>query len=239
MNNFDNWIRHTPIANRGLYDSEIPENSLPAFQKAIDKGYGICLDVRILADNSIVVFSDSTLGRMTNSDGFIRHCTLGDIDNLFLSGSHEKIPTLAEALEFINGQVPVIINIKSLDSTRYEKYVWKTMQNYKGDYAIASANPFTLEWFKIHAPKVKRGQISSFYKGSSLPFVTRSKYKRLALNDTVSEPNFIIYKAENLPNRFVKKYRDLPLVANYVNTPALLEKARKFADNVIFENVEL
>lgn len=239
MSSFENWIRHTPIANRGLYNDEIPENSLEAIKRAIDKNYGVCLDVRALADNSIVVFCDATLGRMTKTDGFVRHLTLSDVNELYLDGSNQKIPTLTEALELIDGKVPVIINIKSLDTTRYEKYVWKTIQDYKGEYAIASANPFTLEWFKIHAPKVKRGQISSFYKGSSLPLKTRSDYKRMKLNATVSEPNFIMYKASDLPNRFVKKYKDLPILAYHVNNQSLLEKCRKCADNIVFENVEL
>ena len=239
MNTFENWIRHTPIANRGLYNEEIPENSLAAIKQAMDKNYGVCLDVRALADNSIVVFADSTLGRMTNTDGFVRHLSVRDLDGLFLGQSHEKIPTLAEVLEFVDGKVPIIINIRSLDTTRFEKYVWKTVQDYKGEYAIASANPFTLEWFKIHAPKVKRGQISSFYKGSPLPFKTRSDYKHMRLNATVSEPNFIMYKADNLPNRIVKKFKDLPLLAYHVNSDALVERCRKCADNLVFENVEL
>ena len=239
MNTFENWILHTPIANRGIYNDEIPENSLKAIELAIEKNYGVCLDVRALADNSIVVFADSTLGRMTNTDGFVRHLTLNDLNDLYLGSSNEHIPTLTEALELIDGKVPVIINIKSLDTARYEKYVWKTIQDYKGEYAIASANPFTLEWFKLHAPKVKRGQISSFYKGSALPLKTRSQYKRMKLNNTVSEPNFIMYKADDLPNRFVKKYKDLPLLAYHVNSQALLEKCRKYANNIVFENIEL
>lgn len=239
MNNFENWILHTPIANRGLYNEEIPENSLKAIELAIKKNYGVCLDVRALADNSIVVFADSTLGRMTNTDGFIRHLTINDLNDLYLCGSNQRIPTLSEALELIDGKVPVIINIKSLDTARYEKYVWKTIQDYKGEFAIASANPFTLEWFKLHAPKVKRGQISSFYKGSPLPLKTRSKYKRMKLNSTVSEPNFIMYKADDLPNRFVKKYKDLPLLAYHVNSAPLLERSRKYANNIVFENIEL
>ena len=239
MNSFDNWIRHTPISHKGLFNDEVPENSLKAINLAIEKGYGLCLDVRALADNSIVVFSDSTLGRMTNSDGFVRHCFLADLNTLYLAGSHEKIPTLTEALELINGQVPVIINIKSLDTPHYEKYVWKTLQGYAGEYAIASANPFTLEWFKEHAPKVKRGQISCYYKNSALPFFTRSAYKRMKLNDSVSQPNFIMYDSCDLPNRFVKKYKNLPLLAFHVNSQSELERARKFANNYVFSNVEL
>lgn len=53
-------------AHRGLYDNEhgIPENSMAAFRRAVDKGYGIELDVHLTADNQLVVFHDDTLTRM-------------------------------------------------------------------------------------------------------------------------------------------------------------------------------
>lgn len=240
MSNFDNWIVSTKFVSRGLFDEASPENSLSAIKKAVDAGYGLYLDVRSLGDNNIVVFCDETLGRMTGNDGFITHVSLGDISEINLLDSNEKIPTLDEALEVIAGKVPVIINIKSLHEddeahASFEKHVWKILSSYKGDYAVASANPYTLEWFKINAPKVKRGQVSSFYKNSNLPFRIRFNYKRLKLNGKVSEPNFIIYKASDLPNRFVKKYKNIPLLAGHVNSSEVYEKLAKVNCNYIFE----
>ncbi|MGB1015550.1 MAG: glycerophosphodiester phosphodiesterase family protein, partial [Nannocystaceae bacterium] len=52
------WLRHTPIAHRGLHSDDAPENSLPAFAAAIAAGYAIELDVRLLADETVVVFHD-------------------------------------------------------------------------------------------------------------------------------------------------------------------------------------
>lgn len=51
------------IAHRGLFDneSEAPENSIPAFQRAVQQGYGIELDVQLTTDNRLVVFYDETL----------------------------------------------------------------------------------------------------------------------------------------------------------------------------------
>lgn len=239
MSNFETWICKTPFANKGLYDKDTPENSISAVKKAIEKGYGVYLDARILADNTIVVFSDQALGRMTGRDGFIRHSLITDLPDLKLNETQETIPTLVEILDIIDGQVPVIVNIKSLDSFGMEKYVWKILQTYPGEYAVASANPYSLEWFKMYAPKVKRGQVSSFYHNSQLPMRTKSAYKKMKLNDNVSEPNFIIYDSADLPNRFVKKYKNLPLLANHVRDQATLEKAKRFANNFIFENIDL
>ena len=57
---------HTMIAHRGLFDnhSEAPENSLAAFRKAVDQGFGIELDVQLTKDGKLVVFHDFDLKRM-------------------------------------------------------------------------------------------------------------------------------------------------------------------------------
>ena len=54
-------------AHRGLHDniSDAPENSLAAFQKAVDAGYGIELDVQMTADGVAVVTHDTSLRRCT------------------------------------------------------------------------------------------------------------------------------------------------------------------------------
>ena len=62
-----------PIAHRRYFDNEagIPENSLPAFQRAIDNGYAIELDVQITADGTPVVFHDQDTERMCGRAGKI------------------------------------------------------------------------------------------------------------------------------------------------------------------------
>lgn len=239
MNIFESWITTTPIANRGLYNETYPENSIGAINNAIEKGYGICVDVRALADNTIVVFHDETLGRMTNSDGFINNCTYADIEDLKLAKTEEKIPTLLQVLEVVDGKVPLLVDIRNMDKVSFEKHVWRILQGYKGEYAVVSANPYSLEWFKLNAPKVKRGQVSSFYKGSDLPFGVRFAYKRMKLNKDVSEPNFIVYKSDDLPNRFVTKYKDLPLLAYHVTNKESYDKVKKHVNNVVFEGFEI
>ena len=235
MNIFDSWLSTKFIAHKGVHDDSCPENSLAAFKKAIDNGYAIELDVRALADGTIVVFHDETLGRMTGSDGFISNYTYDDIKDLTLLKTKEHIPTLEETLKFVNGQTPLLIEIKNMGKVGFEKNVWKILSKYKGEYAIESFNPYTLEWFKINAPHVKRGQVSSFFKHvSDINFAKKFSLKRLNMNN-ISEPNFIVYQVENLPNRFVKKYKNIPLIAFVVRSQEAYDKVKKHCDNIIFE----
>lgn len=241
MNIFDSWIAKTPIAHRGLHDKNTPELSLESFKKAIDAGYAIEIDVRSLADGTIVCFHDETLGRMTGHDGFIANCNFADIADLKLLKTNEHIPTLKEALKFIDGKAPVLIDIKNMCKIDFEKNIWKELKNYKGEYAVQSFNPKSLEWFKLNAPQVKRGQIASFLKTENIPYWERYALKRMMYNKKVSEPNFINYALSDMPNRFVKKYKKqgLPILTFCVKTEEDLAKARKVADNFVFENLKL
>ncbi len=240
MNIFDTWIAKTPVAHRGLHDKTTPELSLESFEKAINAGYAIEIDVRSLKDGTIVCFHDETLGRMTGHDGFIANCNFADIAELKLLKTNEHIPTLKEALTFINGRVPVLIDIKNMQKIDFEKAIWKELKSYKGEFAVQSFNPLTLEWFKLNAPQVKRGQLASFLKGENLPFWQKFSLKRMMFNKKVSEPNFINYALSDLPNRFVNKYKrqGLPIMCYCVKTDEDLEKAKKVADNIVFENVK-
>ena len=76
----NNWITDKFIAHRGLFDNiTIPENSLPAFERAVNAGYAIELDVQMTTDGVLVVFHDDTLDRMTNLTGDIREKTFDEI----------------------------------------------------------------------------------------------------------------------------------------------------------------
>ena len=57
----------------------IPENSLSAFKAAVDKGYGIELDVHLTADNELVVHHDDSLYRMCHIERDIKDMTLKEI----------------------------------------------------------------------------------------------------------------------------------------------------------------
>lgn len=240
MNIFDTWLANTPIAHRGLFTEKFPENSLSAFKNAVKNNYPIELDVICLADGTPIVFHDEKLARLTGKDGFISNCNYGDISKLTLLGTKEKIPTLKEALDVIGGKVPVLIEIKNYGKVGLiEKAVWKTLQLYSGEYAIDSYNPYTLEWFKHNAPKVKRGQHASLYKNKEITGIGKFSLKRMLLNKKISEPNFIVYSTEDLPSKYLKKYYGvLPIIADSVNSENEKNGIIEYVDNYIFDSFE-
>jgi glycerophosphoryl diester phosphodiesterase len=84
-----------------------PENSLAAFQAAIDQGAdGIELDLFLTKDNQLIVFHDDDLERMTDEKGNITSRTLDDLIKLRLKDvdgnfTDQQIPTYKEVLDLI------------------------------------------------------------------------------------------------------------------------------------------
>lgn len=238
MSIFETWIANTPIAHRGLFTATIPENSIAAIKNAVKSKLPVEIDVTCLADGTPVVFHDEKLARMTGKDGFISNCNYSDISKLTLAGTKEKIPTLKEALAAVDGKVPVLVQIKNFGKVgAIEKSVWKVLQDYDGEYAIESFNPYTLEWFKKNAPKVRRGQLACFFKTKEITGIKTFSLKRMWFNKKISEPNFIIYSSEDMPNNYVKKYYGVIPVLTYTIKSEEEEKRLKgFVDNFVFDS---
>lgn len=98
------------IGHRGA-SGEYPENTLLAYQRAIDVGAdAIEFDVRAAADGTPVVMHDPTVDRTTNGTGAVNEKTLSQLKTLD-AGDGEEIPTLDEVFEQVTS-VPFILEIK-------------------------------------------------------------------------------------------------------------------------------
>ena len=165
----DNFLKNSLIAHRGCHNDSLPENSMGAFRKAISNNLIIELDVHLLKDNTVVVFHDDNLKRMTNIDKDLKNLTYNDIKNINLLDTNYKIPLLIDVLNLVNGKVPLIIELKY--DRKYgllESEVINLLKDYNGLYAIKSFNPLSLYYFKKHAPNIIRGQLITNFKNKKM-----------------------------------------------------------------------
>ena len=241
MANVD-FLRKKPIAHRGLFNKEnnIPENSVLAFEKAIEKGFPIELDVHLSKDRKIVVFHDDNLKRMTEIDKKIKALNYNEIKDLKLDNTNCKIPLFSDVLKLVNGVVPILIEIKSDRKTgETEKELVKILKEYNGKYAIQSFNPFSLIWFKKNLPEVPRGQLASNFTKDKMLAVQKYVLKNLYFN-FLTKPDFISFSINDLPNKKVESFRNNGnLVLGWtVRNKNDLEKAKKYCDNIIGESLK-
>lgn len=108
-----NFMLELRIGHRGAKAYE-PENTILSFKRALELGVNaVELDVRRTKDGEIVVIHDAEVDRTTNGKGLVSDLTLKEIKELSTEKG-EKIPTLDEALAFLDRKVKVLIEIKEV-----------------------------------------------------------------------------------------------------------------------------
>ncbi|MGG6240175.1 glycerophosphodiester phosphodiesterase family protein [Nodosilinea sp. AN01ver1] len=228
------WITTRPIAHRGLHQgTAVPENSLAAFERAIAARHPIELDVQLLADGHLAVFHDRDLKRLTGHKGRITDQPLATLSQFRLYDTDQRIPSLAETLACIDGRVPLLIEIKNEKKVGPpEQALVKTLAGYRGEFAVQSFNPRSLQWFRRYAPAIVRGQLAS----------KPQKFLRSSLLLAwASAPHFIAYNVKalpTLPTTLARHHFNRPLLAWTVRSQADLERAIQHADNYIFDPFE-
>lgn len=230
------------VAHRGLHDRElgIPENSLPAFARAVEQGKAIELDLHATADNRLVVLHDFQLKRMTGVPGIVEEWTLEDLRKLRLQGTDAHIPTLDEVLELVNGKVPLLLEIKSErlgEVGRLEPVLMKRLASYQGEFILEAFNPEVLVWLHRHAPQYIRGQLGNLDdENRQFKF-----YSRHLMFNPLSRPDFIAFDIQKIDYklRLACRKHGLPLLGWTIRTEAELKKADRLCDGVIYEHLEL
>ncbi len=231
-------------AHRGLHDnkSDAPENSMPAFKKAVDGGYGIECDVQLTKDNVPVIFHDFTLERVTGAKGKVIDYTYDELMQFNLCDSNEKIPKFEDFLKLVDGQVPLIIELKiELYDLSVCPVVDNMLRDYKGLYCIESFNPLGVHWYKKNHPEIMRGQLSDeFHKDSPEEFkgILYFVLTNLLFN-FITKPDFVAYNhkyPENLSRKLCRGLYHNTAAAWTIKNQEELERAKKNFDIFIFDS---
>lgn len=230
------------IAHRGLHGEGVCENSMEAFRRAIESGYGIELDVHLTKDNKLCVIHDSYLSRMTDKPGVAERLASEELEEYTLKDG-QKIPFLPEVLKLVDGRVPLLIELKfrRMFNEAQADELLRELEDYpyKDMVALQSFHPLAVKYLKSHTDEYAVGYLSSYKlikkKRSFLNYMLRTlKFYRIMHAD------FISYDINYLPNRYVakKKRRGVQVLAWTVNSEEKEERAMNVADNIIFEHID-
>lgn len=228
------------IAHRGLHDnkSDAPENSMRAYEKAADKGYGIELDVRMTSDCQIVCFHDPSLMRATHSLGRVEDKSLRELLELKLFDSEERIPIFWEVLHNIDGRVPLIIEIKAergADIDQICREVVFCLDAYEGTTCIESFHPGVVNWFRKNHPSYLRGQLSTRFEDEGI----FSFFLTACFFNFITRPDFISYDIKymySIPYYILRRLWGATGVAWTCKSDEDIEMARSMFDVYIFDS---
>lgn len=236
-----------PLAHRGLHDAQAgrPENSPAAFQAAVSHGYGIELDLQVSADGQAMVFHDPVLDRLTGESGLVRNRTAADLRRIGLKDGDDTIPTLAETLMQVGGQVPLLIELKDQDGLlgRNIGYlsgdVARLLRHYDGPVAVMSFNPHAVAAVARALPNLSVGLVTGSFSDPSWNDLPAKRRENLVkMTDLAGFGGcFISHNRNDLDSPHVTRVKELglPVLCWTIRSPEQEVEARKIADNVTFE----
>lgn len=144
------------ISHRGAHQTH-PENSIPAFERAIELGAdGIELDVHATRDGVVVVHHDPTVHArhaQRPSHGAIAELSVAELDEFPLADGI-RIPTLAETLDAIGDRATVYVEIKAQN---IEPLVTKCIRESSATCAVHSFDHRAVKIVKAIFPAIRTG----------------------------------------------------------------------------------
>lgn len=243
--NHPGWaeLEQYAYAHRGLHRKpDIPENSLSAFRRAADAGFGAELDVHLTRDGRLAVIHDSALRRTCGVSGNVEDFTAAQLSRFRLEGTDETIPLLDEVLPLFEGRAPLIVELKPArgnHGTLAEKTV-ECLDCFSAHACIESFDPRCLFWLRRHRPEILRGQLTQNFRihPSGLPGPLRLALTYL-MADCLSRPDFIARRFEDRRNWTVRLLNRLGAVREAdwtLRSQRELDQAERERHLIIFED---
>lgn len=239
------WLIARPIAHRGLHDPAhgVIENTAGAVRAAIAANYGIEVDVQISADGEAMVYHDDALGRLTQGAGRLDQFDAAALKRVPFRGSNERMLTLGELCDLVDGRVTMLIELKSRfdGDDRLPARVAAVLVGYRGHVAPMSFDPGQIAELRHKAPQLPCGIVAAKYRPhpywDQMPFWMRYGMGYL-VTGLAARAQFVAYPVADLPALapFVARHIfGLPLLTWAVRTEAERRIAARFADQMIFE----
>jgi glycerophosphoryl diester phosphodiesterase len=228
------WLTAAPIAHRGLHDDnrQVAENSLLAFALAVERGWPIELDVRLLGDGTVAVVHDADLRRVAGVQRPLRALGAADLAEVALVGESGVIPTLPQVLDLVAGRVPLIVELKPQPrGSRLAAAVDAVLSGYRGEAAVLSFDPRLVAWFARRRP----GRLRGLNAGAGVPLAGGLLDGDTSLR--FARPHFVGFAVERLPAPLTVRIRarGRPVLAYTVRSGAQQRIAEAHADGMFVE----
>lgn len=215
---------------------------MPAFEAALEAGFGIECDVRLSRDGVPFVFHDVLLDRLTEAAGRLDARDAAELTTLRLPDG-STLPPLSVLLEKVAGAVPLLIEAKAeqaLIAAPLGQAIAEALDGYAGPVGVMSFNPLVPRWLFHHAPAIVRGLVVSetFSPGYTrvMPHRWAGSLRR-TLDMLAARPDFLAYDIRDFPSSFAARarLRGIPVVSWTVRDAAQRATAEAHADAPIFE----
>ena len=164
---------------------------MPAFARAVALGvFGIELDVHLTRDGEPVVIHDETVDRTTDGSGRVADLDLADLER-FDAGGGTSVPTLAQVLDLVGGQLHVDIEVKAAAAA--DAVVSATRQRPGLRFAVSSFDHDVLRHVRRTAPAIELWPLTVGASDDALATAAELGSPCLALNDAFVNAEVVAY----------------------------------------------
>ncbi len=219
------------IAHRGA-SAHVTDNSIEAFQKAIEMGANILeMDVHATIDGQVIVFHDDNVKSVSKKKRQIDKMLLMEIKKLNLKNG-EEIPMLRDVLERFNGQCQFNVEIKARDAALPAFKIVREL-DMLDDVLFSSFDGPWLLTIKSRNKRVRLACISKDKKLNIIQVATSLKAEAIHIQDKITSQELIDNaKAEELKvhvwtvdkSQKMKKFIDMGIDGIITNRPDILAK---------------
>lgn len=230
------WLTARPVAHRGLHDSNklVWENTLSAFERAIKRDYAIECDVHLTLDGEVIVLHDNDFMRVTGQQGLVWQRTAAEITAMRIGETNDHPPTLREALDFVAGRVPMIVELKGIPGhdEGLVRAVGRLLRNYDGKVAVMSFDHWLIRDFARDIPGIPGGLTAWGVNTQEI----EAHFAMLA-----HDLAFTSYAVDHLPNPFVSFVREhlaMPVITWTVRGDDAVKLTFEHADQMTFEGFD-
>ena len=240
-------LRQYRYAHRGYHDKpHIPENSMAAFRRAIEHGYGAELDVHLMKDGRLAVIHDASLKRTAGADVLVEDLTAEELKQYRLEGTQEQIPLLEEVLPLFQGKTPLIIELKAErgNHAQLAEATCTMLDRFRVNYCIESFDPRCIRWLKKNRPEIVRGQLSENFlrhgDGGDMPKALLWALGNL-LTNCLAKTDFIAYRfsdRENFCLRWCRWFYHVQEINWTIITKEEMRAAESAGNLVIFQDFD-
>jgi len=224
------------IGHRGV-SNIAPENTLKAFQKAIELGADyIEFDIHQSKDGEIVIMHDANTYAITGNKGLIKKMTLTEL-RMLDCGEGERIPTLLELIRIAKGKIGLQIEIKAKNLAENLVKILRKEDLVETSIISSFLHDELLKLQKIE-PKLKLATLEPIITGWSKNW----EYHSEILHKVIKNNYFAIHPRQHLVNQELINHahkNNIKVNIWTVNSKVAMKKFIQMGvDGIITDNIQ-
>ncbi len=187
-----------------------------------------------------IVIHDNYLKRLCGVDNYLSNYNYNET-NLLKLKNYEKLPTLSEILSIVDGNTPILIELKKLSETQNHKFFksefYSLLKKYLGPLALMSFDLKLINYLSKKLPNIQRGLVLESYDYTNNIFSSNVENRITERQIQKNAISFVSFEYSKLTKEFynINKTKKRNVIAWTINSEFDARRKKNFFDNMTFE----